>query len=148
MPATTIDTVLDAFTTAIEGITPRMQEQRATARWKAYEGPRLPSTEARRFKLKWSAERFTPAGFFGPIMCDKTFDLDVIVDYGGIREARADTLAGDDHHQVHDVLQRLKPSLPGFLNITPIDWDYLPGTDPDQAQIVLQYEVRYMRARA
>lgn len=150
MPATTLDTVADAFREAIRTTTPRMVEGQVPHTWKPYEGERMASTDGRWFRFVWARERFTPAGFFGPIMCDKTVDLDIVVDYGGTPKHRVTFLAGDDYQQVHDVLQRLKPSLPGFLNISTIEdgWDFLTGTDPNQAQVVLQYEVRFMRARA
>lgn len=150
MPATTLDTVANAFRTAIDATTPRMTEGQAVLPWRRYEGERAPSTSGRWYRLIWANERFTPLGFFGPVMCDKTVDLDIVVDYGGVPAHRATFLAGDDYQQVHDVLQRLKLTLPGFLNISTIDdgWDFLPGVDKNQAQIVLQYEVRYMRARA
>lgn len=149
MPATTIDTVLDAFRTAIDGIAPRMTERRGTHTWKRYEGERAPSTDGRWYRFEWSREAWTPGGFFGPVMCDITGALDIFVDYGGVPAHRAMILVPDDYKQIHDVLQRLKPTLPGFMNISTIDDGYnlVPGADKNQAQYVLQYDVRYMKAR-
>lgn len=148
MPATDLDTIADAFRTAIQGITPRIVDGRDSARWKFYEGERRPSTDARRVRLEWDGEGFTPSGFFGPVQCDMTAIMILHTDYGGFAAHRIKVVAEDDQQQVHDVLRRLIPTLPGFLNITMDGWDFAPGVDQNSGQIQHRFLVRYMKARA
>jgi hypothetical protein len=148
VPTTTIDIVQAAFRTAIDAVEPRMEEQRGTARWRFYEGERHASTDARWYRFEWDDEGFTPDGFMGPMSVDTSYTMTLVVDYGGIRRARAKVLAGDDQYQLRDVLNRLKNVVPGLRWVEALDWDFVPGTDQNQAQVEMQFLVRIMKARA
>lgn len=146
MPTTTTDAIATAFRTAIEGVTPRMIEGQATRTWKYYEGEQPVRDSARWFKFSWDGEGDTPEGFMGPLSVDTTVTCSVIVDYGGIPEHRVKIVAVDDMHQLRDVLNRLKDSGTGLRWVELIGWEFA-NTDRNQARVVLQYTVRYMKAR-
>lgn len=155
MPATTIDTVAAAFVTAIAAVTPRMQEGRTVRTWKNYEGDRPPSADARWFRLDWDTEGHTPGGWFGRTGSSSTswveteYTLTIWVDYGGLPRHRSKVLADDDLYQLRDILNRLKSTVDGLRWVEAIDWAYSPAsTDPNQAQVLLQYRVQIMKARA
>jgi hypothetical protein len=82
----------------------------------------------------------------GPLSVDTTVTCSIFVDYGGIPEHRVKIVAVDDLHQLRDILNRLKDSGTGLRWVELIGWDYA-NTDRNQARIVLQYTVRYMKAR-
>jgi hypothetical protein len=148
MPTTTTDIVQAAFRTAIEAVVPRMQEQRDTARWRWYEGERRPGPAGRYFTFNWDDEGHTVGGFMGPMSVDTSYTLTVVVDYGGFSRERVKHVAGDDMYQLRDVLNRLKNVTPGLRWVEALDWDFAPGTDQNQARVLIQYLVRIMKARA
>lgn len=145
MPATTLDILEPLFVAAIVGITPRTLASRP---WKHYIGHDQPvRAEARWFRVDWDGEGHTPGGFMGPLQVDTTCTLHVVVDYGGIPEHVVKRVAEDDIDQIRDVINRLKFTSPGFRWFERIDWDFA-SNDRNQSRIVLQYETRYMKARA
>lgn len=152
MPATTETLIDEAFTTAIRAITPRMQDGRTTRVWKLCptgDAKQPVRSDSRWFWLEWDNEGYTPGGFMGPAQVDTTSTLSIFVDYGGIPERLVKRLATDDHYQIRDVLNLLKSTVDGLRWVEAIDWDFASNnTDRNQARIVHQYEVRYMKARA
>lgn len=148
MPATTLDLMQPAIVAAIEAITPRHNVQQRTARWKNYEGAQPPSADSRRFRIEWDTIGYTPNGFIGPAWVDTSVTLTIIVDYGGMPAHVMKRVAEDDHYQLRDVLNRLKSTVDGLRWCEAEDWDFTPGSDPNQAQARHQFFVRYMKARA
>lgn len=148
MPATTTDTIAEAFRLAILGVTPRMTEGATTRSWKyAEDGGASVRADARWFHFEWDGEGDTPDGFMGPLEVDTTVTCSVVVDYGGVAKHRVKILAVDDSHQLRDVLNRLKSSSTGLRWVELIGWDFVANTDRNQARVVIQYTVRYMKAR-
>ncbi len=148
MPATTIDAIATSFRTAIQETTPRIVEGQASRAWKYAESANMvPRSSARWFWFEWDDEGHTPGGFMGPARVDTTVTLSIMVDYGGIPRERVKVIAADDRHQLRDVLNRLKDAATGLLWVEMRDWAFV-NADPNQARVALQYEVRYMKARA
>lgn len=147
MPATTLDTIETAIVTAINGITPRMTTGSGSRAWKQYTGDSPVRHDARWYRLSWDTVGYTPGGFMGPAMVDTTCTLSIFVDYGGVPEHVVKKMAEDDHYQIRDVLNDLKSTVDGFRWLEAVDWDFV-NDDENQARIVHQYEVRYMKARA
>lgn len=150
---TTLDDLQTAFVAAIQAITPRTVAQRVGGSWKFVEGERPPSTGLRVFRIDWDTVGYTKGGFMGSAASlgavDTTVDLTVVVDYGGVPAHVMKRVAEDDLYQLRDVLSDLKPTTNGLLKVEAIDWDFgARSTDPNQAQVIHQFEVRYMKARA
>lgn len=150
---TTLDALQTAFVTAIEAIVPRTLSQRTGGTWKFARGDRPPGTNLRVFRIDWDTVGYTQGGFMGSSASlgavDTTVDLTVIVDYGGIPADIVKRVAEDDLYQLRDVLSDLKPTTNGLLKVEAVDWEFgARSTDPNQAQIIHQFEVRYMKARA
>lgn len=148
MPATTVDALQTALVGLIQAITPRHEVQRDTARWRFVEGPREPGTSGRVFRLDWDTIGHTIDGFIGPAWVDTSVTLTIIVDYGGFPAHVQKRVAEDDVYQLRDILNRAKSSVPGLRWLAFEDWDFSPGSDPNQAQARMQFLVRYMKARA
>lgn len=146
MPTITTDEIAASFRTAIEAVTPRMIEGQATRTWKFYEGEQPVRSDSRWFKFEWDGEGDTEDGFMGPLSVDTTVTCSIVVDYGGIPERRVKIVAADDWGQLNDVLNRLKDSNTGLRWVKKLGWDFA-NQDRNQARIVLQYTVRYMKAR-
>lgn len=135
--------------TAIEAVTPRIVEQSGTAQWRHYRGPRRASADARWFRFEWDDDGYTVGGFMGPQWVETDYTLTLHVDYGGLPEHRVKVMAGDDLYQLRDVLNRLKSTVDGLRWVEAIDWGFAPRVqDQNQAQVLLQYLVRIMKARA
>ena len=151
---TTLDALKDAFVAAINAITPRHSWGGSTKPWRFVEElERKPGATARVYTLDFDTEGYTPRGFMGSAASlgavDTTVTLSVITDYGGLPRHRVKIVAEDDLYQLRDVLSDLKPTTNGLLKVEGIDWDFgARSTDPNQAQIIHQFEVRYMKARA
>jgi len=147
----TVDQINDAFRTAVIGTAPRMLEGRTSWPWRYNDtgDQKQPvRSDARWFWFEWDGEGDTPDGFMGPLQVDTTVTLSMFVDYGGIPERRVKLVAVDDHKQIRDVLNRLKSANTGLLMVTLGDWAFASNnTDRNQARIVLQFAVRYMKAR-
>ncbi|MGL5912291.1 MAG: hypothetical protein ACRCZP_19960 [Phycicoccus sp.] len=123
-----------------------MIEGQATRTWKFYEGEQPVRSDSRWFKFEWDGEGDTEDGFMGPLSVDTTVTCSIVVDYGGIPERRVKIVAADDWGQLNDVLNRLKDSNTGLRWVKKLGWDFA-NQDRNQARIVLQYTVRYMKAR-
>jgi hypothetical protein len=144
--ATDLDTIEDAFRTAIEAMTPRWQRG-AAVDWKFYRRERDASMSLRWFRFEWDPRGHTPGGFMGPNMVQTDAGLDIVTDYGGVPGDEARKMIEDDHFQLRDILNRLKLSVPGLW------WVESEGfagesDDADQIQGTHSFLVRYMKARA
>lgn len=149
MPATTLETMTPLLRGLIEGITPRHAHARDTARWKYTEdNARRPTAVARLFSLEWDSDNYTPDGFMGPAWVDTTATLTVRVDYGAIPRHVVKMMAEDDYYQLRDVISNARAvTVPGLMVFQCLDWDFAPNADQNQAQILYQFEVRYMKER-
>jgi hypothetical protein len=148
MPTITVDQIAASFRTAIDATIPRMVEGQTARRWKYAEGDQSVRASSRWYRFKWDGEGFVPPpeGFSGPLSAEARVTLTIEVDYGGIPGHRSSIIPADDWHQLHDVLNRLKSSATGLRWVALGDWD-AQNDDPSQQRVVLQYEVRYMKAR-
>lgn len=150
MPATTLDTIESGFRAAIESITPRYSHGATALRWKhVRDHARKPSTGARWFSIEWGSVGYTPRGFVGPEWVDTTATMSLRVDYGSVPRDVLTRMAEDDVYQLRDVLNAAKEVAIGGLRwIEPVRWDLEDGADPNQAQVIYQFTVRYMKERA
>lgn len=76
--------------------------------------------------------------------------LSLIADYGGIPTQERDALAQDDHEQLADVLDALRLTTPGLRRVRAAGWgeEYTDNPESTQTQIVHQFLVTYLQARA
>lgn len=150
--ATTLDTLRTTFRTAIEGMTPRILQARATTPWRFYEKERPPGTDARWFRLEIHPGEYQRDGFMGPNMVDTRAYLMIITDYGGLPFEQMLHVAEDDHFQLRDVLNALKdPITPGLVWVEsegPPSQILEGGGGRDQARIEHEFLIRYWKARA
>lgn len=147
MPATTLEILEPVIVAAIQGITPRVVTGQATRAWKVYTGEQPVRADSRWFRLSWDTVGYVRGGFMGPAQVDTEVTLSIFVDYGGVPEHVVKRIAEDDHYQIRDVLNRLKDTTDGFRWLEAVGWDFA-NVDRNQARIVHQYMVRYMKARA
>lgn len=144
---TDLDTLEVVFVEAIRQIVPRHQRAQDES-WKPYEVERPASIGTRWFRVEWDTVGFTPSGYFGDRLVDTSVTLSIVVDYGSMPEPTAKRVIEDDFYEVHDVLNRLRPTTPGFIFFDVIDWTETADSKPKQMQAILQYAVRYMKRRA
>jgi len=146
MPATTLDILQPVLIAALSGMTPRVVQGQAVRPWRYYEGDLPVRSDARWFRFEWDTVGYVEGGFMGPAQVDTEVTLSIFTDYGGVAQQDVKRLAEDDHYQIRDVLNRLKATVDGFRWLEAIGWEFA-NTDRNQARIVHQYMVRYMKAR-
>jgi hypothetical protein len=144
---TTLDELEDVFRVAVEGVAPRYQAHQES-RWQHHARPHAPGTACRVFRFEWDPEGYTERGVFTRTLFDATAILSIFVDYGGVPFEVVKKMAEDDHYQLRDVFNDLKATTDGLRRVEAVDWDFAVSNDGDQAQIIHQYTVGYLRARA
>ncbi len=151
MPATTEDTVEEAIRAILVATPPRYPVGQSRV-WKQHvEELSTVRDDARWFRFSWDHHGHTPGGFMGPAQVETSFTLSIFVDYGGVPEQVVKKMAGDDHDQLRDVFNRLKSTVDGLRWIASVGgdnpWDFA-NSDRNNARIVHQFTVRFMKARA
>lgn len=150
MPATITPTTLDAleasFEAAIAGIVPEYPAHAAEL-FKLHRRRTRAKTGARWFRLEWDDEGPTDGGWYGKNAYDNESTLSVFVDYGGVPRETVKKLAASDFAQIADVLYSLQFSNNSLMRVVRIAWDFSEENRGDQAQIVHQYRVGWIKQR-
>ena len=144
---TTLDALEDVLVAAMESTTPRYQRDQQSG-WKRHQRRHTPGVSCRVFRLQWDPDGYADDGVFTQGAFTAAATLNIIVDYGGVPDQDLPKMAEDDHYHLRDVFNRLKLTTDGLRTVKAIDWDYFIENEGDRAQVVHQYEITYLRARA
>lgn len=146
---TTIREIQSAFVVALESVTPRDTRQQLQ-RWKYFSRDHDPVMGTRWFRFEWDPAGFTEGGFMWRDGASQSMVCSIVTDYGSLPEQEIDLVANDDHNQAWDVLDNLRLTTDGLRRVKSSEPGWAISTDSkkDQVQVVHQYLVQYLQARA